>query len=98
MHFRPLGDRVLVQRLEEEEKTASGIYIPDVAREKMNRGRVLAVGSGRLEESGVRIPLELEVGDVILFGKYSGSEVKVDGESAIIMREDEILGVIEDEQ
>jgi chaperonin GroES len=95
MNVRPLNDRVLVKRLEEEEKTAGGIYIPDSAKEKPTRGKVIAVGSGRANDEGERKPLDVKAGDQILFGKYAGTEIKIDGEELIIMREDDILAVFE---
>ena len=95
MNVRPLNDRVLVKRLEESEKTAGGIYIPDSAKEKPTRGRVIAVGSGRTNDDGVRKPLDVKAGNEILFGKYAGTEIKIDGEDLIIMREDDILAVVE---
>jgi chaperonin GroES len=95
MNVRPLNDRVLVKRLEEETKTAGGIYIPDSAKEKPTRGKVIAVGNGKTNEEGVRRPLDVKAGDQILFGKYAGTEIKLDGEDLIIMREDDILAVIE---
>jgi chaperonin GroES len=95
MNVRPLNDRVLVKRLEEETKTAGGLYIPDSAKEKPTRGRVIAAGSGRANDEGVRKPLDVKAGDHILFGKYAGTEIKLDGEELIIMREDDILAVIE---
>ena len=95
MKFRPLHDRVLVKRLEEEEKTKGGIIIPDTAKEKPMEGKVIAVGSGRLDEDGKRIPMEVKKGDRILFGKYAGTEIKIDDTEHIILREDEILGIIE---
>jgi chaperonin GroES len=94
MSFRPLHDRVLVKRLENEEKTASGLYIPDSAKEKPQEGEVVAVGEGKKLDSGERQAMDVKVGDRILFGKYSGSELKIDGDDFITMREDEILGVI----
>ncbi len=94
--IRPLHDRVLVKRIEEKiEKTAGGIYIPDTAKEKPQEGEVVAVGAGKYKEDGTRQPLDVKEGDRILFGKYSGSEIKIDGEEFLIMREDEILGIIE---
>lgn len=94
--IRPLHDRVLVKRIEEKmEKTAGGIYIPDTAKEKPQEGEVVAVGAGKFKEDGTRQPLDVKEGDRILFGKYSGSEIKIDGEEFLIMREDEILGIIE---
>ena len=95
MKIRPLQDRILVQRLAEEEKTKGGIIIPDTAKEKPAEGKVVSVGNGKLNDDGKRIPLEIKKGDSILFGKYSGTEVTVDGNEYLIMREDDILGVIE---
>jgi len=95
MKIRPLQDRVIVKRLEEEEKTKGGIIIPDTAKEKPQEGKVIAVGKGKMTEDGKLIPLDVKVGDKILFGKYSGTEVKIDGEEHLIMREEDILGVIE---
>ena len=95
MKIRPLQDRILVQRLEEEEKTKGGIIIPDTAKEKPAEGKVVAVGNGKLGDDGKRIPLEIKKGDSILFGKYSGTEVTIEGKEYLIMREDDILGVIE---
>lgn len=95
MQIRPLHDRVLVKRLEEGETMRGGILIPDSAKEKPQQAEVKAVGSGKLSEKGDRIPPEVKAGDRILFGKYSGSEIKSDGEEYLILREDEILGVIE---
>ncbi|MDQ0464807.1 chaperonin GroES [Caulobacter ginsengisoli] len=94
MKFRPLGDRVLVKRVEEEAKTKGGIIIPDTAKEKPQEGEVVAVGPGARDESGKVQPLELKAGDKILFGKWSGTEVKVDGEDLIIMKESDVLGVL----
>ncbi|MFQ3595678.1 MAG: co-chaperone GroES [Sphingomonadaceae bacterium] len=94
MAFTPLHDRVLVRRIEAEEKTAGGIIIPDTAKEKPQEGEVIAVGAGARDDDGDRIPLDVKVGDRILFGKWSGTEVKVDGEDLIIMKESDILGVI----
>jgi chaperonin GroES len=95
MKLRPLQDRILVQRVEEEEKTKGGIIIPDTAKEKPAEGKVTAVGNGKLSEDGKRIKLEIKKGDRILFGKYSGTEVKIEGEEYLIMREEDVLGVIE---
>jgi len=95
MAFRPLGDRVLVRRVEEEAKTKGGIIIPDTAKEKPQEGEVLAVGPGARDESGKLQPLDVSVGDRILFGKWSGTEVKLDGEDLLIMKESDILGVLE---
>jgi chaperonin GroES len=95
MKLRPLQDRILVKRVEEEEKTKGGIIIPDTAKEKPAEGKVVAAGNGKLDENGKRIALEVKKGDRILFGKYSGTEVKIEGEEYLIMREDDVLGVIE---
>ncbi|WP_158918621.1 co-chaperone GroES [Caulobacter sp. S45] len=94
MAFRPLGDRVLVKRVEEEAKTKGGIIIPDTAKEKPQEGQVLAVGPGARDDSGKRVEPDVKTGDRILFGKWSGTEVKVDGEDLIIMKESDILGVV----
>jgi chaperonin GroES len=95
MAFRPLGDRVLVKRVEEEEKTRGGIIIPDTAKEKPQEGEVIAVGPGARDETGKIQPLDVKVGDRILFGKWSGTEVKLDGEELLIMKESDIMGIIE---
>ncbi|MFO7715034.1 co-chaperone GroES [Desulfosarcina sp.] len=95
MKLRPLQDRILVQRVEEETTTKGGIIIPDTAKEKPAEGKVKAVGNGKVGDDGKRIALEIKVGNRILFGKYSGTEVKIDGEEYLIMREDDVLGVIE---
>jgi chaperonin GroES len=95
MKLRPLQDRILVQRIEEEEKTKGGIIIPDTAKEKPAEGKVVAVGNGKLGEDGKRIKLEVKKGDRILFGKYSGTEVKIEGDEYLIMREEDVLGIIE---
>ena len=95
MKFRPLGDRVLVKRVEEEQKTKGGIIIPDTAKEKPQEGEVIAVGPGARDEAGKVQPLDLKKGDRILFGKWSGTEVKVDGQDLLIMKESDILGVVE---
>jgi chaperonin GroES len=95
MKIRPLQDRVIVERLEEEEKTKGGIIIPDTAKEKPQEGQVIAVGKGKLTEDGKLLPLSVKAGDKILFGKYSGTEVKLNGNEYLIMREDDILGVVE---
>lgn len=94
MSLRPLHDRVLVRRLEDAETMRGGLYIPDSAKEKPHQGEVVAAGSGRLLDSGERVAPDVQAGDKILFGKYSGSEIKVDGQEYLILREDEILGVI----
>ena len=96
VHIRPLHDRLIVKRVEEQEqKSAGGIIIPDSAKEKPQEGKVLAVGKGKTNDDGKTIPLDVKAGDRILFGKYSGSEIKVDGEECLILREDEVLGIIE---
>ncbi|MBD3328809.1 co-chaperone GroES [Candidatus Peregrinibacteria bacterium] len=95
MKLKPLQDRILVQRVEEEAKTKGGIIIPDTAKEKPAEGKIIAVGSGKVGDDGKRIPLEIKEGDRVLFGKYSGTEVKIEGEEYLIMREDDILGIIE---
>jgi len=95
MKLRPLQDRILVKRVKEEEKTKGGIIIPDTAKEKPAEGKVTAVGNGKLDDDGKRVPLEIKKGDRILFGKYSGTEVNVEGDEYLIMREDDVLGVIE---
>jgi len=95
MKLRPLQDRILVQRVKEEEKTKGGIIIPDTAKEKPVEGRVIAAGIGKLSEEGKRIALEVKKGDRILFGKYSGNEIKIEGEEYLIMREIDVLGIIE---
>ena len=96
MKFRPLHDRIVVKRIDAEEKTAGGIIIPDTAKEKPSQGEVLAVGPGARDESGKIQPLDVSVGDRILFGKWSGTEVKLDGEDLLIMKESDIMGVIEE--
>ena len=96
MKVRPLQDRVLIKRLEEDiEKTKGGLYIPDSAKEKPQQGKVMAAGKGKANDDGKVTPLDVKVGDKVLFGKYSGSEIKVDGEELLIMREEDILGVVE---
>ena len=95
MKFRPLHDRVVVRRIEEDERTKGGIIIPDTAKEKPQQGEVAAVGPGARDEKGVVQPLEVKAGDRILFGKWSGTEVKIDGEELLIMKESDILGVLE---
>ena len=95
MKFRPLHDRVVVRRIEQQEKTAGGIIIPDTAKEKPMEGEVIAVGPGGRDENGKLIPIDLKAGDRILFGKWSGTEVKIDGEELLIMKESDVMGVIE---
>ncbi len=95
LSIRPLHDRVVVKRLEAEEEVRGGIIIPDTAKEKPQQGEVVAVGNGKILDNGTRLEMDVKVGDRVLFGKYSGTEVKIDGEEYLILREDEILGVIE---
>jgi len=95
MNIRPLQDRVIVQRLEEEEKTKGGIIIPDTAKEKPMEGKIIAVGKGKVRDDGKLSPLDIKVGEKVLFSKYAGTEIKIEGEEYLIMREDDILGVIE---
>lgn len=94
IHVRPLHDRLLVRRMAEEEKTAGGIIIPDTAKEKPQRGEIVATGKGRVTEDGKTLPLEVRVGDKILFSKYSGTELKLDGHEYLMMREEDVLGII----
>ena len=94
MAFRPLGDRVLVKRVEEEQKTKGGIIIPDTAKEKPQEGEVIAVGEGRLDDSGKRIPMQVKKGDKVLFAKYAGSDIKLDDQDHLIVLESDILGII----
>ena len=96
MHVKPLHDRILIQRLEEGEQKVGGIIIPDTAKEKPQRGKVIAAGAGKVNDDGKRQPLDVKTGDLILFGKYAGQEIKLDGEDYLIVREDEVLAVIED--
>ncbi len=95
MKLRPMQDRIIVKRMEEETKTAGGIFIPETAKEKPQKGEVIAVGNGKKTEDGKVIPLDVKAGDKVLFGKYAGTEIKVEGEEYLIMREDDILGVME---
>jgi chaperonin GroES len=95
MHFRPLHDRVVVRRLDAEEKTAGGIIIPDTAKEKPQEGEIVAAGPGARNEKGELVPLDVKAGDRVLFGKWSGTEVRIDGEELLIMKESDILGVVE---
>jgi chaperonin GroES len=95
MHFRPLHDRVVVRRLDAEEKTAGGIIIPDTAKEKPQEGEIVAAGPGARNEKGELVPLDVKAGDRVLFGKWSGTEVKIDGEELLIMKESDILGIVE---
>ncbi len=94
VNFRPLHDRVLVRRIDSEEKTAGGIIIPDTAKEKPSEGEIISVGEGLRDDDGKRIPLDVKAGDRVLFGKWSGTEVKIDGEDLLIMKESDIMGVI----
>ena len=95
MALRPLHDRILVQRIEEEEQKVGGIIIPDSAKEKPQQGKVIAVGAGKIKDDGKRVPLDVKEGDTILFGKYSGQEIKINGEEHLIMREDEVLAIVD---
>ena len=95
MKVRPLHDRVIVQRLEEEEKTKGGIIIPDTAKEKPIEGKIIAVGGGKIKKDGTKVPLEVKKGDRVLYAKYGGTEVKIDGEEYLIMKDDDILAVVE---
>ena len=95
MNVRPLHDRIIVQRIEEGEQKVGGIIIPDSAKEKPQQGKVIAAGAGKVKDDGQRTPLDVKTGDVILFGKYSGQEIKIDGEDYLIMREDEVLAVLD---
>ena len=95
MNLRPLQDRIIVKRVEEETKTAGGLFIPETAKEKPQRGEIVAVGNGKKTEDGKVLPLDVKVGDVVLFGKYAGTEIKVDGEEYLMMREDDLLAVVE---
>ncbi|MFL5161792.1 MAG: co-chaperone GroES [Microvirga sp.] len=95
MKFRPLHDRIVVKRIDAEEKTAGGIIIPDTAKEKPQQGEVIAVGPGARNEQGQLVPLDVQVGDTVLFGKWSGTEVKIDGEELLIMKESDIMGILE---
>ena len=98
MQIRPLHDRVIVKRLDEEKKTASGIVIPDTAAEKPDQGEVLAVGKGKRSDKGELVPLDLKVGDRVLFGKYSGQTVRLKGDELLVMREEDIMGIVEGQQ
>jgi chaperonin GroES len=95
MNLRPLQDRIIVKRVEEETKTAGGLFIPETAKEKPQRGVIVAVGNGKKTEDGKVLPLDVKVGDTVLFGKYAGTEIKVDGDDFLMMREDDILAVVE---
>ncbi len=95
MKLRPMQDRIIVKRLEEETKTAGGILIPDTAKEKPQKGEVVAVGNGKKTDDGKVIPLDVKAGDKVLFGKYAGTEIKIDGEEFLIMRDEEVLGILE---
>ena len=95
MKFRPLHDRILVKRIEEEQQTRGGIVIPDSAKEKPVEGEIISIGTGKVDEKGKVLPLDVKAGDRILFGKYSGTEIKIDGQDYLIMREDDVLGIME---
>ncbi|HBA71112.1 MAG: co-chaperone GroES [Geobacteraceae bacterium GWC2_55_20] len=95
MNLRPLQDRIIVKRMEEEQKTAGGLFIPETAKEKPQRGEIVAVGNGKKTEDGKVLPLDVKVGDKVLFGKYAGTEIKVDNEEYLMMREDDLLAVVE---
>ena len=95
MKIRPLQDRIIVKRTEEEETTKGGLIIPDTAKEKPQEGKIIAVGKGKVNEDGKVLPLDVKPGDQVLFGKYAGTEIKIDGEEHLIMREDDLLGVVE---
>ena len=95
MKVKPLHDRILVKRIEEGEQVVGGIIIPDTAKEKPQQGKVVAIGAGKIDDKGKRVPLDVKADDTILFGKYSGQEIKLDGDEFLIMREDEVLGIIE---
>ncbi len=95
MKFRPLGDRVVVRRVQEEQKTSGGIIIPETAQEKPQEGEIVAVGPGALDDNGKRVAPEVKAGDFVLFGKWSGTEVKIDGEELLIMKESDIMGIVE---
>ena len=95
MNLRPLHDRLIIQRLDEGEQRVGGIIIPDSAKEKPQQGKVIAVGNGKSKDDGTRTPLDVKAGDRILFGKYSGSEIKIDGEEHLILREEDVLGIVE---
>ena len=94
MKFRPLHDRIVIRRLEGEEKSKGGIIVPDTAKEKPQEGEVIAVGNGKVLESGTKVPMDVKAGDKVLFGKYSGTDIKIDGQEFLILREDEVLAVI----
>lgn len=95
MNFRPLGDRVVVKRIEAEQKTASGIIIPDNAQEKPQQGEIIAVGAGARDDSGKIVPLEVKTGDIVLFGKWSGTEIKLEGQEYLVMKESDIIGIVD---
>jgi chaperonin GroES len=95
MKLKPLGDRLIVKAIDEEETTASGILLPDTAKEKPQKGEVLAVGDGKLDDNGTRVPLDVEAGDTVLYSKYGGTEIKVDGEDLLVLRESDVLAKVE---
>ena len=96
MNLKPLGDRVVVEHVEQADKTAGGVFLPDTAKEKPQEGKVLAVGSGRILDNGTKVPMEVKVGDRILYSKYSGSEIKIDGKEFLVISEKDVLGIITD--
>ncbi len=96
MKLKPLGDRLIVRAIEEEEKTSSGIVLPDTAKEKPQKGKVLAVGDGKIDDSGSRVPLDVAEGDEVLYSKYGGTEIKVDGEELLVLRESDVLAKVQD--
>jgi len=98
MKIKPLGDRLVVERLEQDEKTAGGIIIPDTAKEKPKQGKVLAVGPGNKDENGKRIPVDVEPGDIVLFTQWAGNEVKIEGKDFLVLKESDVIGIIEDTQ
>ena len=95
MKLKPLGDRLIVQAIEEEQTTASGLVLPDTAKEKPQKGKIVAIGDGKLDENGKRIPLEVKEGDEVLYSKYGGTEIKIDGEDLLVLRESDVLALIE---
>ncbi|MEZ5691256.1 MAG: co-chaperone GroES [Rickettsiales bacterium] len=98
MKIKPLADRIVVERIEQESKTAGGIIIPDTAKEKPKKGRVLAIGEGAKDENGKRIPIDISIGDIILFTQWAGSEIKLDGKDYLVMKESDVIGIIEEEK
>ncbi len=96
MNIRPLGDRIVVERIEQDEKTSGGIIIPDTAKEKPKQGKVLAVGPGAKDESGKRIPMDVSVGEIVLFTQWAGSEIKIDGKEYLVLKESDVIGIVEE--